>query len=137
MIVVAIIGVLAAIAIPQYSSYIEQTRYVVVQQQMGQLDREIQGFNILHGKYPDSLNELGIGTMDDPWGNPYQYLNIANVKGKGKLRKNRNLVPVNTDYDLYSKGPDGDSKSPFTAKASRDDFVRANNGAFIGRVTDY
>ncbi len=47
------------------------------------------------------------------------------------------MVPVNTDYDLYSMGKDGKSTSPFTAKASQDDIVRANNGGFLGLVSDY
>jgi general secretion pathway protein G len=46
-------------------------------------------------------------------------------------------VPVNSDFDLYSMGPDGQSKPPFTAAASRDDIVRASNGGFIGPVSDF
>jgi len=53
------------------------------------------------------------------------------------MRKDHNLVPVNSDFDLFSKGKDGQSKSPFTAKASRDDIVRANNGRYIGPVSGY
>jgi general secretion pathway protein G len=34
-------------------------------------------------------------------------------------------------------GPDGKSQKPFTAKASRDDIVRANDGGFFGSVSDY
>jgi len=92
-----------------------------------------------NGELPDSLNDLGLGDLKDPWGNPYEYLRIAggNLKGKGKLRKDHSLVPVNTDYDLYSKGKDGKSSTPFTAKASQDDIVRANDGWFIGLVSDY
>jgi hypothetical protein len=47
------------------------------------------------------------------------------------------LVPINTDFDLYSMGPDGRNSPPLTAKHSRDDIVRANNGAFIGVASDY
>ena len=53
------------------------------------------------------------------------------------MRKDKNLVPVNTDYDLYSMGEDGRSVGPFTAKASRDDIVRANDGGFVGLAADY
>ncbi len=34
-------------------------------------------------------------------------------------------------------GPDGKSVAPLTAKASRDDIVRANDGKFIGEASDY
>jgi general secretion pathway protein G len=41
------------------------------------------------------------------------------------------------NFDLYSMGPDGDSKAAFTARASRDDIVRASNGSFIGPVSEF
>lgn len=137
LIVVAIVGVLAAIALPYYNGYLERSRYTAVIASLQTLEKEITLFHSIHGKYPDTLGEIGFGDLKDPWGNPYKYLNIAKTKGKGKLRKDHNMVPVNTDFDLYSMGPDGKSQSPFTAKASRDDIVRANNGAFLGKVSDY
>ena len=70
--------------------------------------------------------------------NNYQYLNIRSAgPGLGAVRKDGNLNPLNTDFDLYSTGKDGRSKSPLTAKHSRDDIVRANNGAFFGLAEDY
>lgn len=137
MIVIAIIGVLAAIATPNFLKYQEKVKYTVTLREMRMIEQEIIAFNIEHGSLPKDLNEIGLGSMNDPWGNPYQYLNFTTVKGVGKMRKDHSLVPVNSDFDLYSMGPDGDSKSPFTAKASRDDIVRANDGAFFGRVSDY
>jgi general secretion pathway protein G len=53
------------------------------------------------------------------------------------MRKDRFLVPINTDYDLYSMGKDGRSSPPLTAKASRDDIIRANDGAYIGLASNY
>jgi len=53
------------------------------------------------------------------------------------MRKDKNLTPINTYYDLYSTGKDGLSVSPLTAKHSRDDIVRANDGGFIGLATDF
>ena len=137
MIVVAIVGVLAAIAMPYYQGYISISQYNVVITSLQTIDKELTGFKILNNRYPDSLVEIGLGSLRDPWGNPYQYLNIETAIGKGQFRKDHNLVPVNTDFDLYSMGPDGKSQGPFTAKASRDDIVRANNGAFLGSVSDY
>jgi len=34
-------------------------------------------------------------------------------------------------------GADGKSTSPFTAQESRDDIVRANDGRFVGLVSNY
>ena len=141
MIVIAIISVLATIAIPHFNKYIERTERTELIQTMRMLEREITLFQLSNGRYPDDLDELGLGTLEDPWGNPFRYLNIADADGKfpgiNKPRMDHNLHPVNTDYDLYSMGPDGKTNLPFTAKASRDDFVRANNGSFLGSVSNY
>lgn len=62
---------------------------------------------------------------------------MSTVNGNGAKRKDRNLVPLNTDYDLYSRGPDGQSVSPLTAAKSKDDIIRANNGGYVGTAEDY
>ena len=54
-----------------------------------------------------------------------------------KPRKDRFLVPINSDYDLYSMGKDRESIAPLTAKKSHDDIVRANDGAFVGLASDF
>ena len=100
------------------------------------LESEIAVYQGNNDKLPDNLNDLGRGNILDPWGNPYQFLNFANVKGVGKMRKDRNLVPINAHFDLYSMGKDGKSQTPLTAKASPDDIIRANNGSFIVRAAE-
>jgi general secretion pathway protein G len=52
-------------------------------------------------------------------------------------RKDRFLVPINSDYDLYSMGPDGASAPPLTAKASHDDIIRASDGAYVGVAENF
>ena len=139
MIVIVIIGILSSIAIPTYFSSKEKAQIAAAISEIKILEKSIMAYNIDHGAYPENLDELGMRNLKDPWGNPYQYYKIEGQtkKGKGKMRKDRNLVPVNSDFDLYSKGKDGKSSTPFTAKASQDDIVRANNGRFIGVVSDY
>ncbi len=90
-----------------------------------------------NGFFPDSLDEIFDPIPLDPWGNPYQYLNHDSGNGNGALRKDKNLVPINSDYDLYSMGPDGKTASPLTAKISHDDVVRGRNGAYVGLGLDY
>jgi general secretion pathway protein G len=107
---------------------------------ISKMDADIDQYIMDYNVPPDSLDEVGYDNFLDPWGNPYQYLRIfeSSEPGvNGKRRKDHSLVPVNSDYDLYSMGPDGDSKPPFTAKASRDDIVRASNGGFIGPVSEF
>ena len=59
------------------------------------------------------------------------------MKGNGKARKDKKLAPLNSDYDLYSLGKDGDSKPPLVTPVSRDDIVRARDGQFIGMAKDF
>lgn len=137
LLTVTILGVIASLAVVGYRGYIETTRVNIAITQISEMSIAISDFGLDNAAFPASLAEAGLANMEDPWGNPYQYLNIAAEPGHGKVRKDHNLVPLNTDFDLYSMGPDGKSVSPLTAKASRDDIIRANNGGFIGPASDY
>lgn len=136
MVVIAIIGTLAAIAIPNYLSYRERAKVTVAITEIKGIERDIAAFEANNRRLPVSLVEAGRGNPLDPWGNPYVYYPVDSVP-KGKLRKDKSLVPVNSDYDLYSMGADGKSQAPFTAKVSQDDIVRAHNGAFTGLAQNY
>ncbi len=140
LVVVAIIGVLAVVAVPVYSDYIDRARAVQAVTDIGAIAKSLIVYQISTGKFPPSLVEVGAQNYLDPWENPYQYLNLSDPSdksSKGKARKDHNLVPINSDFDLYSMGKDGKSVSPLTAKASRDDIVRANNGRYIGLASQY
>ncbi len=56
---------------------------------------------------------------------------------QGLMRRDRNMVPINSRFDLYSKGKDGESHPPLTTKASWDDIIRANDGSFVGLAANY
>jgi general secretion pathway protein G len=94
-------------------------------------------FFISNNSYPLNLAQIGYGNLRDPWGNLYRYLNHDNIRGVNQFRMYRATIPVNNDFDLYSMGPDGKSQMVFTAPVSFDDIVRANNGTYFGRVSDY
>jgi general secretion pathway protein G len=133
VIAVAMLATLAAIAIPIYQSYLDQARNTAAAADISVLQLKIRVYVEEEGKLPDSLSDLKWENLD-PWGHPYQYLNFADAGPgwKGKARKDRFLVPLNSTYDLYSNGKDGQSKPPLTVKVSKDDILRANDGAFIG-----
>ena len=136
MITLGIVAIGLTIAMVSYQGYMDRAEAGDAAADLEMASSDIERFFSLNGELPDTLAEAGFSKLD-PWGNSYEYLNFANVKGKGKFRKDRNLVPINTDYDLYSKGPDGASVAPLTAAASRDDIIRASNGAYIGPAADY
>ncbi|MBV1930353.1 MAG: hypothetical protein KUG71_01450 [Porticoccaceae bacterium] len=134
--VVAILGLLGAFAYPAYQAYIDQTDVFQATREIAIISASVSLYKEDGSKFPDTLAQIGI-TMTDPWGNPYRYLRIEGNETKGKARKDNNLVPINSDFDLYSAGKDGATTGPLTAKSSRDDIVRANNGGFIGLAIDY
>jgi len=137
MLGVAILGVVVGIAYPSYQQYVEKTRVQQAVSDIRDIDARVQMYWLDNRAYPADLVEVGKDGMKDPWGNAYQYVNLGDINGKGKARKNKNLVPINSDFDLYSVGKDGASVSPLTAKASRDDIVRASDGRFVGLASDY
>jgi general secretion pathway protein G len=138
IIAVSFAALLMAIAVPSYMQYADRARISRAIGDIPTLDIEIERFRLKNqDRIPNSLAEVGTSLTIDPWGRPYQFLNIRNVVGKGPLRKDGKLNPLNTDYDLYSIGKDGQTATPLSAMASRDDIVRANNGAFVGLGEDY
>jgi len=138
MVSFGIVATLSAIAIPTVGNHIDSARNARAMEEVRLLEKEIDIYEITNKAYPSSLADIGRTTLVDPWGNPYQYQNIANSGVKqGKLRKDRFLVPVNSDYDLYSKGKDGQTQMPFTSKPARDDIVRANNGGYVGLAENF
>lgn len=136
MIVAVIMGVLAALAIPNYSRVRERAFIARTIGDIKALSQDLMDYHMGRGTYPASLAEIGRGGMTDPWGNPYQYLRVTG-SNRGALRKDRFLVPINSDFDLYSMGPDGETVLALTAKAARDDIIRANDGGYVGVAEGY
>lgn len=133
ILVVAIIGILASLAIPQYQKSVEMARVARAIGDIEAIQAELSGLDSL----PLSLAAVNRAAYKDPWDRLYVYVKLEGKKGKGSARKDHFLVPLNSDYDLYSVGRDGASSAPLTAKASADDVIRANDGGFIGLASKY
>lgn len=133
--VVLVIGALTALAVPRIRDAQEKAK---VAKAIGDI-RAMQADLAALDSLPLNLSAIGKATYLDPWGNPYQYLFFDDTK-KGHpagARKDRFLVPLNSDYDLYSMGRDRESRAPLNAKASQDDVLRALDGAFIGLASKF
>ncbi len=131
-----IMGILASLAIPSYSRLRERAFVARAIGDIQALQQDITEYQLTTGTLPGSLAEVGMGGIKDPWGHAYQYLPIKG-RGKNGFRKDRFLVPINDDYDLYSMGADGQSQGPLTAKVSQDDIIRANDGGFVGLAVNF
>ena len=137
VVVLAIGGIVFSLALPALQSYIDRTRVAQAITDITQMQLVIKQYSKTKGAFPDSLADVSLDTRIDPWGNPYQYFNLVTAKGNGGARKDKKLNPINSDYDLYSMGADGQSKSQLTNAVSRDDVVRARDGGFIGLASDF
>jgi general secretion pathway protein G len=118
LLVVAIIGILAALVIPKIAGKSESARVTAAQTDIrAGIKSALDQFEIDNGYYPKSLNDLlqqpnGVKNWHgpyfdppqlpvDPWGNPYVYVAPGRHNPNG--------------YDLSSVGPDG--------KAGTDDDI--------------
>ena len=140
LIVLAIIGILAAIAVPNFISYRYEAKIAVAITEIKMIEKVIANYLIDKGDLPDSLNDAGMDHLTDPWGNPYQYLRLdgGTTPGlNGKRRRDKSANPVNSDYDLYSMGQDGKTAAQFMSKKARDDIVRANDGGYYGLAEEH
>jgi len=137
LIVVALIGIIAAIVIPSFLNILQQMTIKKVIADIQSIGSGIEIFEQFEGRFPVSLDELDGGPYFDRWGNPYQYLPSTDSTWNSERRKDRFIVPLNSDFDLYSMGPDGESRPPLTARVSWDDIVRANDGLFVGPANEF
>ena len=133
-ITMALIALLASIATPAISGYVERARNNRAIGEIGRVSIELYKWRTNNGGiFPANLAAANIVMDPDPWGNPYTYVNIDG----GGIARTSGGDPVNTDFDLYSNGPDGATAQSYDAGNSADDIVRANNGAFVGIAGDY
>jgi general secretion pathway protein G len=139
LLTVAIIGILSAIAVPIWTGYITDSRNATAKADIANIQSQIERYRPLHnGDPPNTLAAAGIVPPLDPWGRPYQYLRIQGVVPQPtKIRKDHSTVPLNSDYDLYSKGADGLTDPPLTSGVSFDDILRAHDGTFIDLGSEY
>jgi general secretion pathway protein G len=137
MIALGLVAVLATLSVNAWGGWRERVNMQKAQDDIIAISVVVDQYWQDKQGYPASLAAIGRDAMRDPWGNPYRYLNLTTANGNGQARKDHSLVPLNSDYDLYSMGPDGRSASPLTAQSSRDDVLRANNGRFVGPASAY
>jgi len=134
----AIAAILVTLAVGQFSAYVERARGATARADIVTMTTEVERHRSNHqGAYPDSLGDFNRANTLDPWGNAYHYTNLTAAKSKRNARRDRRLNPLNSDYDLFSAGKNGVFKSQISQKDSLDDIIRARDGAFIGRASEF
>lgn len=143
MLALIIVAALSVLGVAIFTSVMDRIHYDRAVTDIYLIESLITHFDVNAGHLPASLAQTDAAAMLDPWGRPYQYTDLEdapkNQAGKPLVphRMDKFLNPLNSDYDLYSLGKDGRSRMPLTASVSRDDVVRASNGAYVGLGENY
>ncbi len=156
MAVLGIVAVLASMAIASFLGMRERARTARPVSDIRNLHKAILQFDVDRERLPYTLDEVIPVYLSkvpsDPWGTPYQFYNFSapkipsndndhhpeqTQKGKGEQRKDGPIVPINTQFDLYSMGPDKKTSPSIRSNYGKDDIVLANDGEFIGVAKDY
>lgn len=136
--VVAIICLLALLGLPALSNAIDQARTARAIGDIRSIQVDLMALETGNQPLPPTLAAIGRGGMSDPWGRPYVYNPFApGRRVPAGARRDRFLVPINSTFDLYSRGKDGLSVPPLNAGRSLDDIIRANDGGFIGLAAKF
>ena len=123
LMVVALLGVLAMMSIPLFSDYVNKAKDGATVADLRTIEKSITAYIIETNTLPASLQDVGFSKLD-PWQNPYSYTPTAVLEDSIGEK-------LNTDYDLYSRGSDGQSSNAPNATTDND-IVRTNNGNFAG-----
>lgn len=135
VVVTAIIGVLATLAIPTYNNFIDRARNARAKQEVRLLETEINAYRFDTNSFPANLATIHRDGLLDPWKHPYVYSNNPRA-----FTRTRFDNPLNDDYDLCSMGADGltaDVVFVVGGGPGNDDLVRGGNGAFVGLGSDW
>lgn len=101
LLVIAIIGILAGIVVPNIAGKPEEAKIAAARSSIGGIITAVNAYEVAAAKFPDSLDDLTVETdtraallkkdkLIDAWGTPYQY-----------SKKSR------FTFEVRSAGPDG------------------------------
>ena len=77
---------------------------------IGSLAPLIGQYALDNNSYPDTLADIGRDTIEGSSGEIHTSTSATTTnRSKGHWRKDHNIVPINSDYDLWSMGKDGRS----------------------------
>jgi len=132
LMVMSIIAILATMAITSIADFKDKTRTARAAAEIRGIEKDIFAFAADRGIFPDGLIDIGWENRFDPWGSPYVYLRSDVTPPAARTFGGD---PINTDFDLYSKGSDKLTTASITT--SDDDIIRAGNGVYVGTALNY
>ncbi|NMC73105.1 MAG: DUF1049 domain-containing protein [Geobacteraceae bacterium] len=129
IVILAILGLLMIVAMPTWSYMVTNSKISRAQADIRTLEKEITAYLIEKGTLPPNLHAIGRGDLLDPWKRPYQYVNFSLG---GTPYQDDMTNDLNTDFDIYSTGQDGNSAQSLSDPSCQDDIVRAGDGGYVG-----
>jgi len=136
----AIIGILAFLALPAYDKIKTKAQNVRAMEEIRGIERAISAYTIDNsGNFPTTLADVKLDTLLDPWGRNYVYHRAGKpFLPDAEYGAPRFFVadtdPLNDDYDLFSRGPDGHTDPDVSNLFSSDDILRTSEGSWVGVV---
>lgn len=133
LVVCAVIGILASIALPAFSDLKDKANISRSVAEIRGLEKDIYAYSTDAAKYPDSLVDINRNNQRDPWGNLYIYYKIPDAAHTGAYKEWGGTGFINDDFDLYSWGADGVTAHEITVghNDSSDDIIRGRNGGVV------
>ncbi len=137
ILVVVVIGILATVSIPAYNTYVNSAKTNRAMGEIRVLNSEIMAYSSENGgALPVSLDAINRAGLLDPWRRPYVYYNFAATApplpaAQAPLKDIINLDQLNSDFDLYSLGPNNTTAVIGGIAATDDDIVRFNDGTYV------
>ena len=94
LVVVLILGILTAVALPQYQAMIMHNKYVLLKAWTLQIAKVANIYYLANGRYPSNLNQLDIGIKSDY---------VCDTGWNGLIRCRDNKIQMGVFYDLSKK----------------------------------
>lgn len=112
LMVIVILGILAAIIVPNFTGTRESAEKKMAKSQVSGLESDMERFKLDCGRYPEKLEELMVKPDDDAlaekWAGPYLKKPAKDPWGRDLNYRSPGEYNQNS-FDLWSSGPNGRS----------------------------
>lgn len=153
MIVIAVIGILVAVALPRFSSMTDDARLTKARSDCMEIAKCVYKFNTMEGQICEQLAELkgkylsNVDTLRDPWGQAYGYDHMYGIvfskgpdgkheKFKGPTWKDDVIIDVYSSLVLLEAGLETDPDPNADEHSSYDRLYLKFNKAVVAKADD-
>jgi general secretion pathway protein G len=132
LITMMIFMIICAMAVPSLMSAIKAAKIGRAVADVRTIGMAAYGFYATTGNAPATLTDIGYNQQIDGWGHKYQYLPFPAGTIPANARVDRFGVPINTYFDVYSLGADGQTSVAISDAEGQDDVIWAYDGSYKG-----